>query len=1275
MFVRTFRHLPRLTPPRWGATTFVCALTWFAFLATASAQSGGPADYRVYPLKFKAAADAERIVSQMLSGQPAAQVGVDAAKNQLLVRGPQEVQDVVRQLLESFDRPPAAAPAVKPVVNTYPCEPNRLAEAVNALRAQFAGRPDVRIASDPGTSRLLVLAPPDVHTALAKQLGGDPPVPPASQPSVQGATGQAPAKQVVVHSPAAAAADSPARMGGAASYEPVQQLVPVGNIRAEQIEMRLHDLLGPRLIPMTSPQGGVFGQRLSDDAGHVVELRVDPTRNAVHLVGWRPLVLQMAELIHVLDTPQQSPDRSVSIVHLRGNARTRLRQAMGGNQSPPPQSAPSAPAGGVVPIPTAPDANKSGYARPSAPGVSLTAHLYQAAPAAGGAPAGPPSTGSPAPGPSAEQPESAVMPVSPEVEQQLQQQLQRLRQLGEDVEVQTLPDLDVLILRGRQHDVEEMRRIIEEIERISAEEAPGIEVYQLRYASSTSLAQVLKETGADLTNTRQGRATITPLVKPNALLLIGWGQALEAIKELISKLDQPVAPGTQVQVFRLKHTPASAAEATIRQFLTGRKGLATEAQLVADARTNSLIVCAAPRDLAEVVLLIERLDVGQSAAVNQVRIFPLENSLAADVAATLQMAIQGSIAGSGLSPQKSAVLELLTIDTQGAKKLKSGLLNDVTITPDVRMNTLIVSAPAESIDLLAELIRQLDSPTAVAQIKVFHIVNGDANSLVLMLRALLPPQLGGGTQLQLPAAEGETALTPLRFSVDIRTNTIIAVGSAGDLAIIEALLLRLDQRALEQRRSTIVRLRNSPAGDVATAINEYLRSERTVMQAAPGTLNPFLQIEKEVIVVPEPVSNSLIVSATPRYYEDIMKLVDELDAQPPMVLIQVLIGSVDLRNMSEFGVELGLQDALLFDRSVVTDGTLDPGFDFNNSSLGNAASAGSLATRRNVAGQALSNFDLSRIGSAGYSGLVLAASSESVSVLIRALQECRHLEVLARPQIMTLDNQPSFIQVGQRVPRISGSAINTVGQVNSIVLENVGLILGVTPRVSPEGLVVMEIDAERSELGSIDEGIPVAFSGDQVIRSPVTNLTMAQTTVSAADGETIVLGGLINKTNNVIRRRVPWLSEVPVLGNLFRYDSNSTQRTELLIILTPHIVRTPKDAERYKQLEAARMHWCLADVNNLNGPTGIGGTQVIYPDTDPRGVKSTTVSPGQAEPEPMEPMPVPERVPTPNPVLPRVDFPESTAPSASQDTSAPAPSASTGANAKSPSAAARQEGS
>jgi hypothetical protein len=175
------------------------------------------------------------------------------------------------------------------------------------------------------------------------------------------------------------------------------------------------------------------------------------------------------------------------------------------------------------------------------------------------------------------------------------------------------------------------------------------------------------------------------------------------------------------------------------------------------------------------------------------------------------------------------------------------------------------------------------------------------------------------------------------------------------------------------------------------------------------------------------------------------------------------------------------------------------------------------------------------------------------------------------------------------------------------------LIIGVTPRISPEGNVVMEIDAEKSKLGPESEGIPVSISANgNVIRSPRVDTITAQATVSAADGETIILGGLISRSTRTEHRQVPWLGDIPVLKYFFSYDFNQLQRTELLIIMTPHVVRSQGDMERLKQAEFARMSWCEADIFEIHGDVYPStnmtvemmdreGWDVVYPDSDPRG--------------------------------------------------------------------------
>ncbi|MCA9241589.1 MAG: hypothetical protein KDA37_15370, partial [Planctomycetales bacterium] len=460
----------------------------------------------------------------------------------------------------------------------------------------------------------------------------------------------------------------------------------------------------------------------------------------------------------------------------------------------------------------------------------------------------------------------------------------------------------------------------------------------------------------------------------------------------------------------------------------------------------------------------------------------------------------------------------------------------------------------------------------------------------------------------------------------------------------------------------VYRVLNASAAQGAADIKVWIVENRDAEEAADLTVSPFEQIDREVIVVPELVSNTIIINATEEYVAEVRRLIEKLDERPPMVMIQVLIAEVSLNDTDEFGVELGLQDSLLFDRSIVGDlntvtnttqtssgggavistvtqqnivnAPLQPGFNFNDvrNPLGNNGSTSALTSAGKVAAQGLSNFAVGRINSdLDFGGFVFSASSSSVSMLLRALQENRRLEVLSRPQIMALDNQLGRVTVGARVPTIQSVNIDplTSAQSNAITYQEVGITLEVTPRISPDNQVVMDVYAEKSALGPEADGIPIfAAPGGTVVRAPVINQTVADTVVTAASGQTVVLSGLLTKQTSDVHRRVPLLSDIPLLGDLFRYDSVSEARTELLIIMTPRIVRSELDADMLKQIESARMSWVMCDVVHMHGPSGIRSrcddwgacnTPPIYPTYVPKETE-VTPSPGAIEYAPPAPV-------------------------------------------------------
>lgn len=1046
----------------------------------------------------------------------------------------------------------------------------------------------VRTVWDQRTGRLLLLAPMETHGELL-QLLNEAPAPPAvpATPIEPAPVAEAP---LVRRSPAAS---GPLRL---------QRLSPT------ELHSRLESL-ARRPLPATwdaSRTALSFPASLGDGAG--VRFRIEAASGITTIEGPAEAVAAWRSVVAAMDESIDSPvaNGAMKIVSTSRAPRERVRQAVKAIQA-------SAPVEGPV----------EGGAAP------------------------------------------ATMPLPPQGGARLAEDQSILG----PVRIEFVEGLDVIVLSGDQEDVERVEGIIAQIERLSAETTPEIKVRRLQHIDAQSLAELLTSVYQQVLGPRVGELSVTGLAKPNALLLVGRAENVQLAMGLVDQLDQPVEPTSRFEVYPLQHASAEDVKALIDDYFEQQAEagdddsaslLRSRAFVVADYRSNVVVVNAAPRDQVEVKALVKQIDAARGEAVDEVRVFPLKNALAEDLAEVLEQAISPSeaVEDDNASPRAAALR--LGVGEGDPSALESGVLTGVRVAPDTRANALVVTAPAGSMGLLAGLIERLDqAPDAAAELKVFTVANGDAEALAEMLRGIF----GSEEDSDEPGGYGSGGLSPLNVTTDLRTNSIIAAGSADDLAVVEAILLRLDDAEVRSRQTTVYRLKNAEAATVAEVLNEWLETERAAEADADLAYSPRELIEREVVVVAESATNSLIISATPRYEMELRALVEQLDERPPMVMIQVLIAEVGLNDTDEFGVELGLQDSLLFDRSLLSDvqtitttvneqspggatittetqniisSDLTPGFNFNNQSLGNNGSTQALGRAGNVAAQALSSFALNRVNSElNFGGFVFSASSSNVSFLMRALQESRRLEVLSRPQIMTLDGKPGTVQVGARVPRITGVTQGQFGQTNSIEYENVGIILDVTPRISPDGQVVMNISAEKSEVGEEEEGIAISISNTgEVIRAPQIETTTAVTTVSAASGQTVLLSGLLTKRTFDIHRRVPLLADIPLLGDLFRYDGVEETRSELLIIMTPRIIRSELDAEMLKQVESSRMSWVLSDVIDLHGPAGLrtrgdvwGEAEACYPTEVPTDLQlgeptfgeTTPAAEPSLEPAPQEP--------------------------------------------------------
>jgi type II secretion system protein D len=439
--------------------------------------------------------------------------------------------------------------------------------------------------------------------------------------------------------------------------------------------------------------------------------------------------------------------------------------------------------------------------------------------------------------------------------------------------------------------------------------------------------------------------------------------------------------------------------------------------------------------------------------------------------------------------------------------------------------------------LLGRLITALDQTNPrMAEIRMFSLRNADATQMATVLTQLFKLQVAlaqrraatytlapaegaeGAPEKPEPAATfGSAEQDALTITVDQRTNSLLVGGTREYVELVARVIEQLDASPAEDRQTAVYRLRNANATALAQALTQFLDQERqkvvsTLGANAVGAAKELLA--REVAIVAEETSNTLLISGSPRFFQTIAAMVQQLDQPPPQVLIQVLLAEVTLDDRTEFGLEWSL--------------LASP----NNRSVGVGTGFGIKSD-----------------------GFTFSVSTGDFDLLLRALQSQGRLEVLSVPRIVAADNQESIVNIGQEVPYVTSSRETDTGVFNTITYRPVGIILNVTPRINPDGFVRLDV---RPEISSISESTVQISEG---LTATVFNRRFAQTTVTVQDGHTVIIGGLITKKEENREEKVPLLGDIPLLGALFKSTKVVKERTELLVVLTPRVLRTPADSD------------------------------------------------------------------------------------------------------------------
>lgn len=483
-------------------------------------------------------------------------------------------------------------------------------------------------------------------------------------------------------------------------------------------------------------------------------------------------------------------------------------------------------------------------------------------------------------------------------------------------------------------------------------------------------------------------------------------------------------------------------------------------------------------------------------------------------------------------------------------------------------NALIISDRANNADAIEAVIRELDSGQPDDAIEIIPLRNGKAEDLINILETMEAGSAAAGR-------DGKAA-GKVRIVADERTNRLLVRGDKALRDRVRAMIRNLDE-APEQSDEVVkvFRLKYANARQVAEVLRGVLADEKdkstTTTSAgastgASGTTNlsssgdsgagrsqpgtTTITVGSSSLIADES-QNALIVRASPRQIRQIETILVDLDARRAQVLIQAAIVEVSGDNAAQLGVQWA------YGSPTSGVGVIN----FNNA----GASIANLATAA-----ATGNFASAGIGQGALLGIGASSKNSNgdrtfIGALVQALSSVADANLLSTPSIMTLVNQEAKIVVGQNVPFITGST-GTAGSgvtnpFTTIQRQDVGITLKVTPSLSEGGTVRLDVEQEVSSVVPSVEGIR---SSDII-----TNKRSIKTSILADDGQTIVLGGLVQDDVKKSTSKVPFLGDLPGVGVLFRATSESRVKRNLLVFLQPTILRDAASAAALTQKQYA----------------------------------------------------------------------------------------------------------
>lgn len=639
-----------------------------------------------------------------------------------------------------------------------------------------------------------------------------------------------------------------------------------------------------------------------------------------------------------------------------------------------------------------------------------------------------------------------------------------------------------------------------------------LRVYQLKYANASQVARVLNEVFA------QTQSPFEQLMQMQAMQQAGGGGG-----------------GNRG-----------------RGGFQGRGGMGTRSggavRASADDFSNSVIVNASSRDQGQVEDLIQELD-KETEQPQKAKVYRLQYATAEELAPVVQNVLVSNAprGRGGIGTQQNVPFEQRM---QQAFRLGGAQAAFGTVVADSRTNALVVTATEENQVLVGDVIKELDLDVPLAASTfVIPLNNARADQVANLLNQAFGTRTGGGGNFG--ANRGQPQMN--RNTQNRNRNQGGGGGGAGlqggaggresnGRAPVEpdpqALMLQLaDPDADSGELATQVTIDQSEMfaqlfGGGGGGFRQFSQpGTRTqpgqTARDADGRVVNVRDLAGQVTTIPDSNTNSIIVVASPENAELIRQILGQLDRIPEQVMIETIIVEATLDASTKLGVEWNYNRA-----NIQTDQTGSVGADFGL-----------------------------RRANPPLTGLRYSLSGGSLEGLINALATDKKFQVLSTPRIYTSNNVQAQINISQSVPYVLSTREDPNGNLTfNYSFQDVGIVLTVTPRITANGFVTMDVDQTANDL-----------QGFTSFNAPIVNQRQANTTVTVKDNETIILGGIIRNTVTSTVNKIPLLGDIPILGNLFKFSDKSNVKTELLVFLTPRIVRTPEEAQQLKDKSLEQM--------------------------------------------------------------------------------------------------------